>query len=423
MDELSLRSATELEAAIRDRSISSRELLELYLQRVDRLNPSLNAVVTLDADRALAAAKRADDRTVAGDELGPLHGLPVTIKDAIETAGIRSTGGARELADHVPAADAPAVARLRAAGAIVYGKTNVPKWSGDIQTFNDLFGVTNNPWDLSRTSGGSSGGPAVAVAAGLTSFELGTDIGGSIRIPSSYCGVFGHKPSFGIVSQRGYLDRVGGGVIDADINVFGPLARHAADLEVLLDVLAGPNVEDAIGWRLQLPGPRHHDLSGYRIGLWLDDPAAEIDTEIGDALSAAAGALAAAGAHVHDARPEVALTDAVRLFNGLLLPAISPSIEPEVGEAVEREPPEVAGAASGPAVDAAQVGRLVHRLRRPALPGHAHGGVPPRQSRRHQRPGGHDQRAPSQPGRDAGVDRPHRRGLPALHGCAGWLHR
>jgi amidase len=335
MDELAFRSATALEAAIRDRSVSCRELLELYLQRIDRLNPSLNAVVTLDRDRARAAAKRADDRTVAGDELGPLHGLPVTIKDAIETAGIRSTGGARELAEHVPTADAPAVARLRAAGAIVYGKTNVPKWSGNIQTYNDLFGVTNNPWDVTRTPGGSSGGAATSVAAGLTSFELGTDIGGSVRIPSSYCGVFGHKPSFGIVSQRGYLDRVCGGVIDTDINVFGPLARSAADLELLLGLLAGPNAEDAAGWRLELPGPRHRDLSGYRIGLWLDDPAAEVDTEIVAALDAAAGALAKAGAHVDDARPDVAMVDAVRLFADLLLPAISPSVEPrEVGEAL-----------------------------------------------------------------------------------------
>ena len=193
-----------------------------------------------------------------GGGLPPLHGLPITIKDAIETAGIRSTGGARELETHVPARDAPAVARLKAAGAIVFGKTNVPRWSGDIQTFNDVFGVTNNPWDHTRTPGGSSGGAAAAVAAGLTSFELGTDIGGSVRIPSSYCGVFGHKPSFGIVSQRGYLDRVGGGRTDPDINVFGPLARSAEDLDLLLDVLAGPNADDAVAWRLQLPAAPPH---------------------------------------------------------------------------------------------------------------------------------------------------------------------
>src|SRR5205807_2360260 len=139
-------------------------------------------------------------------------------------------GGAVELKDHVPSADAPAVARLKAAGAIVFGKTNLPRWSGDLQSYNELFGTTNNPWDVTRGPGGSSGGPAAAVSCGLTSFELGTDIGGSVRIPSHFCGTFGLKPSYGVVPQRGYLDRVGGGVTDSDINVFGPMARSAGDL-------------------------------------------------------------------------------------------------------------------------------------------------------------------------------------------------
>ncbi|HEY3810024.1 MAG TPA: amidase family protein, partial [Acidimicrobiales bacterium] len=328
MDDLGLATATALVAAIRDRTIASRELLDLYLRRLERLNPSVNAVVTLDLDRAAAAAGAADEKTASGVELGPLHGLPITIKDAIETAGLRSTGGAAELQDHLPESDAPAVARLKAAGAIVYGKTNVPRWSDDIQTFNDLFGVTNNPWDLTRTPGGSSGGAAAAVATGLTSFEVGTDIGGSVRIPSNFCGVFGHKPSFGIVSQRGYLDHVGGGKIDADINVFGPLARSAEDLDLLLTVLAGPNPEDAAAWRLELPAPRHQDLAAYRIGTWLDDPAAEVDTDVGAVLLNAAEALAGAGAYVEAARPPVAMTDAVHLFSGLILPAISVSLDP-----------------------------------------------------------------------------------------------
>ncbi len=293
-DSQGLWAASRLAAAIRDRTISSRELLDLYVHRVERINPSINAVVTLDVERATEAAHAADDATVAAagpDELGSLHGLPITVKDAIETAGIRSTGGATELTDHVPEVDAPAVARLRGAGAIVFGKTNAPRWSGDIQTFNDVFGTTNNPWDRTRTPGGSSGGAAAAVAAGLTSFELGTDIGGSVRIPSHFCGVFGHKPSYGVVSQRGYLDHVGGGVIDADINVFGPMARSAADLDLLLGVLAGPDRELATAWRLELPPPRHDDLGSYRVGLWLDDPVGEVATEMGDVLSAAADAL------------------------------------------------------------------------------------------------------------------------------------
>jgi amidase len=320
--------------AIREREVSSRELLDLYLQRVDRINPSLNAVVTLDADRAKKEADAADDLTVRGGALGPLHGLPITVKDAIEVGGMRSTGGATALTDHVPAADAPAVARLRQAGAIVYGKTNVPEWSGDIQTFNPIFGTTNNPWDRTRTTGGSSGGAAAAVSAGLTSFEIGTDIGGSVRIPSSFCGVCGHKPSFGIVSQRGYLDRVGGGVIDADINVFGPIARSPEDLDLLLGVLAGPDSEDATAWTLELPPPRHDALGDYRVGLWLDDPACEVDSEVVALLSGAGAALEGAGAKVAEARRPVELAAAVELFNTLILAATSVSAPLEVGDAI-----------------------------------------------------------------------------------------
>ncbi|MGO8859251.1 MAG: amidase family protein [Acidimicrobiales bacterium] len=273
MDPRGLLDATALSAAIRAKEVSSRELLELFLNRHDELNPAINAVVTLDIDRARASAAAADIATTRGEWAGPLHGLPTTIKDAIEAQGLRSTGGARELLTHVPTTDAPAVARLKAAGAFVFGKTNVPRWSGDIQTFNEMFGTTNNPWDLSRTPGGSSGGAAAAVATGLTSFELGTDIGGSVRIPSNWCGVCGHKPSWGLVSQRGYLDHVGGGLTDADINVFGPIARSVRDLELLLGVLAGPDADRAKAWRVELPAPRpqpfwvpDRDLVGRPLG-------------------------------------------------------------------------------------------------------------------------------------------------------------
>ena len=234
---MSTQTATELAAAIRAGEQGSRELLESFVDRIERLNPPINAVVTFDLDRARAAADAADAATARGESFGPLHGLPTTIKDAIATEGIRSTGGAVELTDHVPTADAPAVARLKAAGAVVFGKTNLPRWSGDIESFNDIFGTTNNPWDVTRIPGGSSGGAGAAVAAGFTSFELGTDIGGSVRIPAHFNGVFGLKPSFGVISQRGYLDHVDGGTIDVDINVFGPLARSAEDLDLLLGVL------------------------------------------------------------------------------------------------------------------------------------------------------------------------------------------
>lgn len=335
MDELLLLPAVDLAREIRQRRVSSRELLTGYLERIERINPALNAVVTLDAEAALDRADTADRATASGTDLGPLHGLPVTVKDAIETAGIRSTGGAVELRDHVPTADAPSVARLRRAGAVVFGKTNVPRWSGDIQTFNDVFGTTNNPWDQARTPGGSSGGAATAVASGLTSFEIGTDIGGSVRIPSGFCGVFGHKPSYGIISQRGYLDRVGGGVIEADVNVFGPMARSAADLQVLLDVLAGPDVENAKAWRLDLPRARHDDLRRYRIATWFDDPLCPVEAECVEVLENAAAALGSAGASVVATPPPVAMSESFRLFNSLLMAAISLSADdPALGDAI-----------------------------------------------------------------------------------------
>jgi amidase len=326
--------AVALAEAIRNRKVSSRELLDLYLQRIADINPSINAVVTLDAERAMEQAGAADDRTARREILGPLHGLPITIKDAIEVAGLRSTGGATALSNHLPEVDAPAVARLRQAGAVVFGKTNVPVWSGDIQTFNDLFGTTNNPWDLTRTPGGSSGGAAAAVSTGLTSFEVGTDIGGSVRIPSSFCGVFGHKPSFGVVSQRGYLDRVGGGVINSDINVFGPIARSAEDLDLLLSVLAGPDDEDATAWKFELPPPRHTDLSRYRIGAWLDDPVCPVGSDVLALLSGALGALAEAGARVSDVHPPVQMKEVRDLFDALIVAAISVSAPVEVGEVI-----------------------------------------------------------------------------------------
>ncbi|MHB1775068.1 MAG: amidase family protein [Acidimicrobiales bacterium] len=332
-DELGLMTACELLGALERREVSSAELLDAYLERIARLNPALNAVVTLDDERAKDAAAAADAARTAGGPLGRLHGLPMTVKDAIETAGIRSTGGAVELRHHVPVADAPAVGRLRRAGAIVFGKTNLPRWSGDLQTYNELFGATQNPWDLARTPGGSSGGAAVAVACGFSAFELGTDIGGSVRVPSAWCGVFGHKPSFGVVPQRGYLDHVGGGVTDADINVFGPIARSADDLDLVLSVLAGPAPELEAAWSIRLPPARPSSLAGARIGLWLDDPDCPVDRATGDVLSALGGLLSAQGALVSEDRPSIGLRESFDVYLPLVSSAASVSLgEPEASE-------------------------------------------------------------------------------------------
>ncbi|MGZ4700570.1 MAG: amidase family protein, partial [Ilumatobacteraceae bacterium] len=227
------------------------------------------------------------------------------------TAGIRSTGGSPQLRDHVPTADAEAVAALKRAGAIVFGKTNVPLWSGDLQTFNEMFGTTNNPWDLSRVPGGSSGGAAAAVACGMTSFEIGTDIGGSVRVPSAFCGVFGHKPSFGLIPTLGYLDEPNGGVTESDINVFGPIARSAEDLELLLGVLARPTAERAVGWRVDLPLADVSDLRSLRVATWFDEPSIPMDAEMISVLDGVADRLVVAGATVDRmARPHLDFTEA-----------------------------------------------------------------------------------------------------------------
>ena len=334
MTDLGQSTATDLAAAIRDKRLGSRELLDHFVETIERRNPAVNAVVTLDVDRARAAAGAADEAVARGDELGPLHGLPVTIKDALETAGIRSTGGATQLADHVPATDADAVARVKAAGAIVFAKTNVPPWSGDNQTFNELFGATRNPWDLTRSPGGSSGGPAVSVACGFTAFEIGTDIGGSIRMPAHYTGICGHKPSFGIVGSRGYLDHEGGGLTEADVNVVGPLARSVGDLELLLDVMSGPDRHRAPAWRLELPPSRvpGGGPGGLRVGVWWDEPACPLDGEVAALLAAAADLLAGEGAALDDTSRPVGFVESVDLFFTLISAAISPSMTPEMWE-------------------------------------------------------------------------------------------
>jgi len=321
MLELGFRSATALLRAVRERRISSRELLEHFLDRIDRLNPRLRAVVTLDAERARGRADEADGALARGESWGPLHGLPISVKDCFETQQLRTTAGSSRLAEHVPARDAIAVERLRAAGAIVFAKTNTPTLAMDWQTYNPLFGVTCNPWDESRTPGGSSGGSAAAIAAGLSGLELGSDIGGSIRIPASWCGIFGHKPSWGIVPARGHIPGWPGSLREDDINVVGPLARSAADLSLALGVLAGPLPEQARAWRLELPPARHSALREYRVAAWLDDPACPVDAAVRERLEAAVAALRGAGVAVDaQARPAFSLAQAIEVYRQLMVP-------------------------------------------------------------------------------------------------------
>jgi amidase len=321
MSEICFQSATALAQGLRRREIGSRELLEQFIKRVERFNSELNAVVTLDLERARTSADAADAEAKRGASRGPLHGLPITVKDTFETAGLRTTGGIKNYSQHLPTNNATAVQRLIDAGAIVFGKTNTPAFAADIQTYNEIFGTTNNPWDRARTPGGSSGGSAVAVATGFTAFELGSDIGGSIRIPVHCCGVYGHKTTYGIIPSFGQLPSPPGSLSKRDISVAGPIARTAEDLDLVLGVVAGPPSGEAVGWKLALPLARHKQLRDYRIAVWLDDPEFPVDTAVRDALQRAIDALRRAGATIDEgARPGFNLRDAFRAFLQLLYP-------------------------------------------------------------------------------------------------------
>jgi len=330
--ELTYRPATELARMIRDGEIGSEALLDAMLDRIERRNPGLNAVVHLDADRARERAKEADAALSRGESWGPLHGLPMTIKETYEIEGMPTTAGAPELKDHRSTINAVAAQRLIDAGAIIVGKTNVPLYAGDLQSYNEIYGTTNNPWDTERTPGGSSGGAAAALAAGLTPLEYGSDIGGSIRTPASFCGVCGHKPSFGIVPARGHVPGPPGSLTAADIGVMGPLARSVDDLELALDVTAGPDRDDAVGWNLALPGPRHRSLEDFRVAAWLDDQTCPVDRRAVALLQSAVAAVRDAGARVDDgARPEgVTLQAAHEVYYDLLTAAMGAGLPRKV---------------------------------------------------------------------------------------------
>ncbi|MBD52680.1 MAG: amidase [Acidimicrobiaceae bacterium] len=323
-DALGLRSATDLLEMLAARSVSSAELLDHFIERNTLLGDEINAIVTLDLDRASELAKASDQRRAGNQVDGILDGLPMTIKDAIAVEGIRSTGGAVELAEHVPSKDAEAVTKIKAAGGIVFGKTNLPRWSGDIQAFNDIFGTTNNPWNLKCGPGGSSGGASAAVAAGLTPWEVGTDIGGSVRLPAHFAGVCGHKPSFGVVPQLGYIDHVSYGVSDADINVFGPIAKTVDDLELLFDVVSGTRSDLQSSWRLDLPSTRG-SARDLRVASWLDDADCPVSEAVANVLETAISAIEADGVTVNrSARPDVLFSDVRSVGLPLISAATSP---------------------------------------------------------------------------------------------------
>ena len=319
MSDYSYSTAKETASAIATGKVSSRELLKSALARTDRLDGAVNAVVALDAERALKAADVADQAVARGDELGPLHGVPITIKDSFQTEGLVTTSGAPELRDFVPERDADPVARYKAAGAIVYGKTNLPIWAADIQSYNKVYGTTSNPFDTDCTPGGSSGGSAAALAAGYTPLELGSDIAGSIRIPCHWSGVCGHKPSYGIVSSLGQIPGMPGTLSQADIAVAGPMARDVDDLEMALDILAGPDEWNRKAYSLSLPPARHQEISDFRVAVWIDEETAPVSAAYRALLLKAAATFEEAGAQVdYEARPDFAFEKAADTFTHLL---------------------------------------------------------------------------------------------------------
>ncbi len=315
-DALLFTSATRLLELLRAREVSSAELVQLHLDRIARVNPRLNAVVTLTAETARTEAAAADRRLRQGDAR-PLEGLPITVKDAFAMAGVRSTDGCKLFEHFVPDADAVAVARLRAAGAIVLGKTNVPELSFDFDCDNLVFGRTNNPWDLARTPGGSSGGEAAAIASGCSPLGLGSDLAGSIRMPSHFCGIAGLKPTLEAVPRTGHLPPGIAPLPIALMGTVGPMARSVADLALAYNLIRGPHPEDPYVVPSPAADPGAADVRDLACAYYVSGGPTPVAAEIRDAVRRAAAALAAAGMHVEEHVP-AAVRDGHRVLMTLL---------------------------------------------------------------------------------------------------------
>ena len=322
MDELAFCDATTLARKIKDKEISALELLEHYVARMEKYNPDINAIICEQLDKAHDKAKLADQALAKGKHHGPLHGVPMTVKESYDISGLPSTWGSPEFKNNIARADAVACERLQAAGAIIFGKTNVPLYLADFQSYNDVYGTTNNPHKLERGPGGSSGGSAAALAAGLTGLEMGSDIGGSIRNPAHYCGVFGHKPTWGIAPMRGHA--LPGILTPTDISVIGPLARSAEDLALVMGIVAGADSLQAPGWRLELPAQPKQALADFKVAVWADDAIAPVDDSVKARVMQVAGLVEAAGGSVdYEARPEFAASDSHEIYSDLLHSAMA----------------------------------------------------------------------------------------------------
>ncbi len=328
----SFRSATELAAALAAKKVSAVELAQDVIGRIERHDGKINAICVRDFDRGLEAARAADAARGRG-ESKPLLGIPLTVKESYNVGGLPTTWGFPAQKDFVPPEDALSISRVKDAGGVILGKTNVPLGLGDWQSYNDIYGTTNNPFDLGRTPGGSSGGSSAALAAGYGPLSLGSDIGGSLRVPAFHCGVYAHKPTFALVPSRGHTPPPFPPLpFDRDLAVIGPMARSAADLALLLDVIAGPDpLEAGVGYRLALPPSRHSDLKSFRVLLIDTDPVMPTNTAVRRAIEKLAGQLGKAGTTVtrrSPLLPDFAAT--TRLYMRLLMSFLAGSFQPEV---------------------------------------------------------------------------------------------
>ncbi len=315
MEQLISASAKTLARAIRTKEVSSEEVVKAYLKRIEAVNTQLNAVVQLSADSALEQARTADAALAQGDVKGPLHGVPMTIKDNLDTAGVISSGGTQGRANYVPQQDATVVARLRAAGAILLGKTNTPELTLAYETDNSVYGRTNNPYDLSRTCGGSSGGAAAILAAGGSPFDIGSDTGGSLRVPSHYCGTTAIRPTSGRVSRAGHILPPLGAL--ESLTTIGPMARYVEDLTFILPIIAGADWQDPAIVPVPLGDPAAVDLKVLRAAIFTDNGIIPATVDTAQTVNDAAKTLSNAGISVTETRPE-GIEQALDIFLGLL---------------------------------------------------------------------------------------------------------
>jgi len=327
----SFKTAVELSAALKAKQVSAVELAQDAIGRIERHDGKINAICARDFERGLEAA-RAADAALARGETKPLLGLPLTVKESYNIAGLPTTWGFPPQKDFKPADDALSITRVKDAGGVILGKTNVPVGLGDWQSYNDIYGTTNNPFDLGRTPGGSSGGSSAALAAGYGPLSLGSDIGGSLRVPAFHCGVYAHKPTFNLAPARGHTPPPFPAIpLDRDMAVIGPMARSAADLSLLLDVMAGPDPLDAgVAYKLALPPPRHSDLKSFRVLAVEGHPILPSDKDIRRAIETLAGNLANAGAKVTRESPLLPdVAESSRLYMRMLLSFLGAFFLPE----------------------------------------------------------------------------------------------